>query len=58
MVEEMSVTDGDQVIRVTISVGVISFPELAAASDQKLVKHADESHYSVRDPGRDRVTVG
>lgn len=58
MVEETSVTDGDQKIRVTISIGVTSFPELAAASDQELVKRADESLYSAKETGRNRVIVG
>lgn len=58
MVEETSVTDGDQEIRVTISIGVTSFPELAAASDQELVKRADESLYSAKETGRNRVIVG
>lgn len=58
MVEETSVTDGDQEIRVTISIGVTSFPELAAASDQELVKRADESLYSAKETGRNRMIVG
>jgi len=58
MVEETSVADGDQVIRVTISIGITSFPELAAASDQELVKRADEALYSAKDSGRNRVIVG
>lgn len=55
MVEETSVTDGEQVIRVTISIGVTSYPELDAAGEQDLVKRADESLYSAKETGRNRV---
>lgn len=58
MVEETSMADGDQTIRVTISLGITSFPELAAASDQELVKRADEALYSAKESGRNRVIVG
>lgn len=58
MVEEMSVTEGDQEIHVTISIGVTAFPELTVASDQELVKRADELLYSAKEMGRNRVFVG
>jgi len=57
MVEETSVADGDQEIRVTISIGVTSFPELAVAGEQDLVKRADESLYSAKESGRNRVIM-
>lgn len=58
MVEETSVADGDQMIRVTISVGVTSHPELDVADAQDLVKRADESLYLAKDAGRNRVIAG
>ncbi|MDD2917879.1 GGDEF domain-containing protein [Rhodoferax sp.] len=58
MVEDSSVAEGDQMICVTISIGITSFPELAAASDQELVKRADEALYSAKESGRNRVIVG
>jgi diguanylate cyclase (GGDEF)-like protein len=57
MLEETSVEDGDQVIRVTISVGVTSYPELNVAREQDLVKRADEALYSAKESGRNRVFV-
>ncbi|HKI60501.1 MAG TPA: GGDEF domain-containing protein, partial [Mariprofundaceae bacterium] len=57
MVEETSVTDGDQVIHVTISIGVTSYPELEVAGDQDLVKCADEALYLAKESGRNKVIV-
>jgi diguanylate cyclase (GGDEF)-like protein len=58
MVEESSVSDGDQEIRVTVSVGVTSFPEFTVNSQQDLVKRADELLYSAKETGRNRVVAG
>lgn len=55
MVEETSIADGDQVVRVTISLGVTSYPELEVAGEQDLVKRADEALYSAKESGRNRV---
>lgn len=57
MVEETSVADGDQVIRVTISVGITSYPELEVAGELDLVKRADEALYSAKESGRNKVVV-
>jgi two-component system, cell cycle response regulator len=57
MVEETSVADGDQVIRVTISIGITSYPELEVAGEQDLVKRADEALYSAKESGRNKVVV-
>lgn len=58
MVEETSIADGDQVIRVTISIGVTSYPELEATGEQILVKRSDEALYRAKETGRNKVSMG
>jgi len=57
MVEETSVADGDQVIRVTISIGITSYPELEVTGELDLVKRADEALYLAKESGRNKVVV-
>ena len=57
MVEETSVKDGEQNIRVTISVGVAAYPELSVESEIDLVKSADKALYTAKDTGRNRVVL-
>jgi len=57
MVEDMSLADGDQVIRVTISVGVTSYPELEVTGEQDLVKRADEALCKAKQSGRNRIVM-
>lgn len=56
-VEETSVADGDQVIRVTISIGITSYPEQDVEDEQDLVKRADEALYVAKESGRNKVIV-
>lgn len=58
MVEETSVADGDQVIRITISIGATSYPELEVTGEQDLVKRADEVLYKAKETGRNKVLAG
>ncbi len=55
MVEETSIAEGDQIIRVTISIGICSFPNPEVAGDQDMVKRADAALYAAKDSGRNRV---
>lgn len=57
LVEETAVKEGDQEIRVTISVGVTSYPELSVESERDLVESADKALYIAKDTGRNRVVV-
>lgn len=58
MVEDTSVLDGDQIICVTISIGVTSYPELEVTDEQDLVKRADEALYKAKETGRNKVMMG
>ncbi len=55
MVEKTSITEGDQMIRVTISAGITSYPELQVENVLDLVKRADEALYSAKESGRNQV---
>lgn len=57
MVEESTMTDGDQTIRITVSIGGAAYPQLDVAGDQDLVKHADEALYSAKQSGRNRAII-
>ncbi|MBI5280606.1 MAG: sensor domain-containing diguanylate cyclase [Candidatus Solibacter usitatus] len=56
-VEETSIAEHDQVIRVTVSLGGISFPEFDVQGEEELIRRADEALYSAKESGRNRVVV-
>jgi diguanylate cyclase (GGDEF)-like protein len=56
-VEESTLTDGDQTIRITVSIGGAAYPQLDVSGDQDLVKHADEALYSAKQSGRNRAII-
>jgi diguanylate cyclase (GGDEF)-like protein len=58
MVQDTSVLDGDQIICVTISIGVTSYPELEVTDELDLVKRADEALYKAKETGRNKVMMG
>jgi diguanylate cyclase (GGDEF)-like protein len=55
--EEMTIKDGDQVIRITISVGAAAYPELDTEDEQDLIKRADDALYRAKQTGRNKVLV-
>ncbi|MBI5086855.1 MAG: GGDEF domain-containing protein [Acidobacteria bacterium] len=57
VVEETSIAEQNQVIRVTISLGGISFPEFDVPGEEELIRRADEALYSAKETGRNRVVM-
>jgi diguanylate cyclase (GGDEF)-like protein len=56
-VEESAHPDGDQVVRVTISVGGAAFPNQNVEKEGALLELADASLYQAKETGRNRVIV-
>lgn len=57
MVEDAAFQYGPQTIRLTVSGGATSWPDFDASSPEALVRRADESLYSAKQTGRNRITV-
>jgi len=57
MIEDATVADGEQAIRITISVGVTSYPEVDVEDETALVKQADKALYTAKEAGRNRVAL-
>ena len=57
LVESVRVPFGDQVLNVTISVGVATFPNLNVTQSESLVTAADRALYHAKEIGRNRVAV-
>jgi diguanylate cyclase (GGDEF)-like protein len=58
LIEETSIKDGNQNIRVTISAGATAFPENSVDGEQDLIQVADEALYTAKETGRNRVVMG
>jgi diguanylate cyclase (GGDEF)-like protein len=57
MVESHEVQDNGNVLRVTISIGVATFPHERVQNSKELVDYADQALYKAKDNGRNRVEV-
>jgi len=57
MVESHEVQDNGNLLRVTISVGVATFPHERVHDSKELVDYADQALYKAKDNGRNRVEV-
>jgi diguanylate cyclase (GGDEF)-like protein len=55
MVEESSLQVGVSLLRITISVGLVSYPEYSVEQEQTLVKLADQAMYVAKEQGRNMV---
>ena len=56
-IAESGVTHGEDVIKVTVSVGGVSYPEKDAENEIELVDHADKALYAAKDSGRNCVVM-
>jgi diguanylate cyclase (GGDEF)-like protein len=56
-VEQSSVANGEDVIKVTVSAGGVSYPESDAASEMELVEWADKALYQAKESGRNCVVM-
>lgn len=57
MVSEASVVDGEEVIKVTISIGGASFPQTDVPNETELINQADKALYKAKGSGRNCVVL-
>lgn len=57
LIENGSVPYGEHEVRVTVSVGVVSFPETQINKIEELIKYADEALYRAKANGRNQVAL-
>lgn len=55
--EDMSVSDGSQTIRITLSLGASAYPAQGVEQEGTLVELADTALYSAKETGRNRLVV-
>jgi len=56
-VAETAVGDGEDVIKLTVSIGGVSYPEKEVANDIDLVERADTALYNAKESGRNCVVM-
>jgi diguanylate cyclase (GGDEF)-like protein len=56
-VEESSLVDGSQTVRITISVGGAAYPNQNVLGEESLLELADEALYVAKQAGRNRVEI-
>ena len=56
-VRDTQVTVADQVVAVSVSLGIVAYPETSVSGREELVARADEALYASKAQGRDRLTL-
>lgn len=57
-VEDMELHQNTQVIKISVSIGGTSFPEVNAEDHMKLIEIADTHLYQAKEQGRNRIVIG
>ncbi|WP_232470222.1 MULTISPECIES: GGDEF domain-containing protein [Methylococcus] len=57
MVDDLVVVDGDQSIRVTVSIGATAYPDTEVEDETALVDRADKALYAAKTGGRNRLVI-
>ena len=55
-IKAMALQSGDEIVQVTISIGIATFPQDGSRVDD-LVKAADDAMYKAKESGRDRTVL-
>jgi len=56
-VEESSLVEGSQTVRITVSIGGAAYPNQNVEAEESLVELADEALYAAKQSGRNRVEI-
>jgi len=56
-IEDTSVSEGSQTIRVTVSLGAAAYPNQSVEKEEALVQLADEALYEAKESGRNRLIL-
>jgi len=56
-VGDLTIMEGEQIIKVTISLGGISHPELNVSHEEALIRHADTLLYRAKNSGKNKLEL-
>ena len=56
-VQDMTIIEGEQVIKVTVSLGGVSHPELNVEHEEALIRQADSLLYRAKESGKNKLAL-
>ena len=56
-IEDSSLAEGEMSVRVTVSIGGVSYPSQSVEKEDGLIRLADEALYRAKESGRNRVEI-